>query len=43
MLATFNDKTDDLLIQKPVIKKEKGLSDNDLINEEYHLQNINQL
>ena len=37
MLATFNDKTDNLSIQKPVIKKEKGLSDHDLINEEYHL------
>jgi|LauGreDrversion4_2_1035121.scaffolds.fasta_scaffold1259791_1 hypothetical protein len=43
MLATFNDKTDDLSIPKPVIKKEKGLSDNDLMNEEYHLEEFKEL
>lgn len=38
MIATFNDKTDELTIQKPANKIEKGLSDNDLIDEEYRSQ-----
>ena len=38
MLENFNDKTEDLSIENPVIKKEKGLSDNDLVND--HLQDI---
>jgi len=43
MLATFNDKSDDLSIPKPVNKKEKGLSNNDIINEEYHLEEFKEL